>query len=657
MSGIEYVPPPNSLLFPMTPEQSSITVASALLEKTSPKNFIQVGSFLQRNLIGMIIASTCINLGLTGAATWSVWDTSQKLAANVAKQDRQQDLSSKLTYLDEVLTMSARMFSSTGESIWNRRYNDNAPEIDKVLAELTKDADPSQQLDVANKQLLAIEDSAFKLAKQAKLKEATALLSSPAYQRNKEIYAAEVAATISKIRSVAEDGVVKNRQALSDAILLALISLGLLVATGSLVVVTVRSYILDREKSQKSLQAFQADLVGLNDELKQEAQQRIVQQDQIVQESEVLQADIGHILDVVSLIEDGNLTAQAEVNDRATGLISDTLNRLVESLHDVITIVVSSADRVAGSAGGLEQLALETANQAQNQTESIQQIESLIAKVNSLTADSYTQALATTDAVQLAKAAVGNGQEEMSAMADGIESLQQGTDQIVRRVERLTEFVELAAQFSKEQKRVAALTRVLALNASLLSTRAVKEQDPTQFASLANEFETIANQVNELAGNTNNSLASLQHRTSQIQTVTSGLNQDVTDINQLVQKFTGEMNKSRQAFTNIQMVTDRVATVGEQVSSSSQDIVRAVSDTLTAIQSIGIIAQNTEQKATVTREQVQEMGTLAQNLLQRVEFFRLHETTPAVGNNFSPPADSTVVKNPEAVYALLQTHT
>jgi methyl-accepting chemotaxis protein PixJ len=624
------------------------------LNQSMPTNANRLGSFFQKHLVSTIILSTCLNLGLTGVSTWSVWNTSQQLEANVAKQDKQQDLSSKLAYWDEVLTMSARMYTSTGVTSWDKRYTDTVPVFEKVWAEFIKNIPPSRQLDTATANLFAIEDRAFKLAKQGKLKDASELLSSPKYQENKQIYAAEVATMVAKIRAGAESEVRANRQALSDAILLELISLGLLVATGSLVVLTVRSYILDREQSQQSLQAFQTDLLGLNAELKQESQLRAVQQDQIVQESNILQADIGHILDVVSFLEDGNLTVQADVNERSTGLISDTLNRLIESLHQIISVVVSSADRVVGSAGGLEQLAVETANQAQNQTRSIQQIETLIAKVNSLSADSHAQALATTDAVQLAKAAVGNGQDEMSAMADGIASLQQGTEQIVRRVERLNEFVALAAQFSKDQKRVAALTRVLALNASLLSTRAVKEQDPAQFASLAHEFETIADRVTELSEDNNQSLVSLQHRTNQIQTVTSGLNQDVADINQLVKKFTDEMGKSRQAFTNIQLVTDQVAIVGEQMSISSQDIIRAVSDTLTAIQSIGIIAQNTEQKATITREQIQSMATLAQNLLQRVEFLQLNDETPTVAEKFLPPADSTVVKNPEAVYAMLQ---
>ena len=444
-----------------------------------------------------------------------------------------------------------------------------------------------------------------------------------------------------------------SRQAKSNAILLGMLGLVLSLTTSICIVLAIRSYIRDRERDRQSLETVRANLVELTEKLQQEDRLRSEQQTQFTQENTNLQADISHILDIVNLLEDGNLTIQADVNERSTGLIGDTLNRTIESLHQVISVVVSSADRVVINAVGLEQLAVETANQAQHQTRSIQQIEMSIAQVNSLSENSYQQALATTDAVASAKAAVGNGQQEMNAMADGIASLQQGTEQIVKRVQTLNEFVELAAQFSKDRKRVAALTRVLALNASLLSTRALAERDPAQFASLAHEFKTIADRVNELAEDNNTSLADLEHRTNRIQTVTSGLDRDVADIDRLVQSFTDEMGKSRQAFTNIQLVTDRVASVGERVSSSSQEIIQVVGDTLIAIQAIATIAQNTEHKAIATQAQIQVTKRLARNLLDRVEFFQLHDRTPSEIHNFLPPADSTVVRNPEVVYDLL----
>jgi methyl-accepting chemotaxis protein PixJ len=636
-----------------TPDSSFDLVDPTQLNLGTAKPPDRLLSFLQQNLIATIVVSTCLNLGLMGISTWRIWATSQHLEATIVKQDREQDLSAKLTYLDEVLTMSARMFTNTGQSMWEKRYTENVPIYDKAFGELTKDIPPSQKFDVATKKLFEIEDAAFKLVKKSKVKEASELLLSPEYQQNKQIYATELTATIERIRIGAENEVRADKQALGDGILLELMSLGLLVVTGLFVSFVVRTYATDREQAQKSLQVFQNDLLKVNESLKQEAERRIDQQKQIISETALLHTDISQILDVVCSLEEGNLTVQAEVNERSTGLISDTLNRSIESLHRIITVVVSSADGVTNSAESLEKLALDTATQAQTQSTSIQQIENSIAQVSQLTANSLTQAMATTDAMQLAQAAVSNGQQEMNAMADGIASLEQGTEQVVQRVQSLNEFVELAAQFSKEQKRVGALTRVLALNASLLSTRAVKEQDPEQFASLANEFEAIADRVNDLASETNTSLVTLEHRTSQIQTVASGLDRDILDIRQLVQKFTGEMSKSRQAFTNIQMVTDQVAIMGQEVNASSEDIVRVVGDTLTAIKSIGIIAQSTENQATITRQQVQTMGDLARNLLQMVEFFQL-EQTPSLAHPLPLPDDSTTVTNPAAIYHLLK---
>ena len=173
----------------------------------------QIQQFIQSNLVKAIVVSTCLNLGLTGAATWSVWNTAQDLKTNVARQDSQQNLSSKLTYLDEVLTMSARMYVNTGVTSWDKRYTETVPVFDKVWAEFIRNIPPSQQLNTATANLFAIEDQAFKLAKQGKLQDAAALLSSPKYQQNKQIYAAEVATMIAKNKSAVDREVNDNQQA------------------------------------------------------------------------------------------------------------------------------------------------------------------------------------------------------------------------------------------------------------------------------------------------------------------------------------------------------------------------------------------------------------------------------------------------------------
>jgi twitching motility protein PilJ len=210
----------------------------------------------------------------------------------------------------------------------------------------------------------------------------------------------------------------------------------------------------------------------------------------------------------------------------------------------------------------------------------------------------------------------------MNTMTNKVGILQQETEQISTRVKNLTNFVELASKFSKDQKRVAALTRVLALNASMIANRASQQQDPEQFMSIAKEFETIANQVNNLAVETNENLIELQQRTDQIETVVSGLNQDTKNINEVVRDFILGIQESYQMFGQISQITQQIVEVEKEVMKSSQNITDLSANTLNSIENISKIGQNTEAEMKITLEQTNVMGTLAQNLLEITKFFR-----------------------------------
>jgi twitching motility protein PilJ len=606
---------------------------STLTREEAPTRSVltRIQSALQAHLVQTITVSLLLGVALTGTSAWNVWRIYQGLQTTVAKQFKLQEVSGEIVHLDEVLTMSARLAASTGNTKWEDRYNQYVPKLDEAIKTVLNQIPAAEQsspkeTDTANQKLVAYETKSFELVHQGRSQEALKLLLGPEYEKQKKIYSTGINGTLATVKQNVDAQIQSYRQSLLWSVIFAVGSALLLAVSWSVVLLAVKGYIRERKAAQASLLISQENLLQMNQTLEGEVEQRSAQEQQIRQESELLQADVAHILDVVLAVEEGDLTIQADVNERATGLVSDTLNRLIESLNRIISVVVSTAQQVNQSAEELEQLALETTQRTQYQTASVQEVQTLMGTVNALTENSRQQAIATDAAVQLAQSAVAAGQQEMSAMVGGIETLQQGTDQIVKRTQLLTDFVDLAAQFSKDQKRVASLTRVLALNASTLSSRALKEQDPEQFASIANEFETIARQVNDLASETNRSLVSLQQRTDQIQTVTSGLSQDVTEISHLVQDFTGGVKQSRQVFDNIQSVTEQVAQVGQQVSQSSQDIVQAVGNTLTATQEIAAVAQDTEAKANVTRTQVEAMGNLARTLLQMVEFFRISVT-------------------------------
>lgn len=377
-----------------------------------------------------------------------------------------------------------------------------------------------------------------------------------------------------------------------------------------------------------------------------QVQEQIKQTSKEQEENEVMQYDIGHILDIVCAVEEGDLTVKAEVSDRATGLVADTLNRLIEELARIMSVVLSTAEQVTQGAEQLEKLAVSTTQQVEQQANSVMEVQILMENVSKLSQDTAQQALWSDEAVQDAQSAIVQGQKQMSSMAENITVLQQGTEQIVRRTQNLTDFVTLAAQFTQDQKRVAALTRVLALNASTIATRASEQQDPEQFASVAREFATIATQVNDLAVQTNQSLVTLKQKTDQIQTVVSGVKGDIQEISGSVERFTTNVDSSRQVFENIKTVTEKVSQIGQEVTKSSVAIATVAETTLEAIHSIATAAAENERSSRYTLEQTGSMDRLARTLYSRVSFFRISEQII----DELPPSSMIPVSNPIRPY-------
>lgn len=340
-------------------------------------------------------------------------------------------------------------------------------------------------------------------------------------------------------------------------------------------------------------------------------------------QNNIFQNEISHLLDVVSELEMGDLTAKAEVSPHATGLIADTLNRLSEQLAEVLAAVLQTAQQVTVRTDRLEQLAIAVSQNAQQQEGLVVQARLGIEDVNQLAEDAAQQAIAANKAVQRVRSAVRQGEEQIIDLTASIASLQAATVQMVQRIKNLGEFVALAKQFVLDQKRLASLTQVLATNASMVATRALEQRDPEQFVSVAREFEAIASQVNALATQTNQGLIVLQQRTGSVDVVVSGIDQDVRDVNSLVSDFTNSVDSSEQTFTNIANVTEELAEIGTSVTESSRAIAEAVKFSLASMQDIEAIAERSASQAQFTRDQSGRMGMLARQLLEKVQFFRL----------------------------------
>jgi methyl-accepting chemotaxis protein PixJ len=597
-----------------------------------PSSLQKIQQFVRANLVNAIISSACLNLGLTGAATWNVWNASQNLKTTVERQTNLQELSSRMAYLDSA--MSQNMVFTPGQQLWQKRYTNNTFDIQKTTAELAKDLPASVKdvFDRANasmKQIVVMEEQIDRLVKARQLAQAAAIVSGAQYGQEKKSYVDSAQTIGTKIKENIKDQIQSQRLALDLSIALATIGLGLLAISSIGTVLAVRGYVRDRQSSQEALQASQQDTLTVNMSLEREALERELQKQSIRQENEQLQQDIGELLDVVNEIESGNLTIQARVNDRATGLVSDTINRLIESLGKTLRQVSVAANRVDDNSRTQKELAATVAQNTGKQTAEVSQMLLLTRNVRQSAQNTMQQLVVTNRSLLTLQSSVAQGQETISGLDREINVLQAGSDRIVQEIKTLGEFVGLTDRFAQDQGEIVTQTQILALNASLVAARAAEQRDPKLFASVAREFELIATQVSQLAQQTNEGLVSLEQRSSQIHRVVSSVDVDVQKLGGLVNAFTQGVKQASDVFATVQAVTAQAVESGNMVSTASQRILTAADSTTVAIESISSLSQEISHQSQDAQDLGDRLNLLSTDLLDNIQVFKLPALTVA----------------------------
>jgi methyl-accepting chemotaxis protein PixJ len=597
----------------------------------------KIRGFVRSNLVQVIIAATFLNIGLTGAATWNVWNTSEQLQENIERKDRLTELVNQVIYLDEVLTMSANMVVSTRESRWEKRYQENVLIFTKVYNDFIKNIPPAGQesklqLEKANSQLFGMEGQAFRLIQAQKISEAAAILRSEQYGKSKKSYTQSIQSLTTILKGDINSQVKRSQEILELSISLQLVSLLLSGLNGGTIIITIRSYIREQQATQAALQASQDDLQTTNNILASEVQQREQRESSTQQENDQFQQDVSELLDVVNEIEAGNLTIQAQVNDRATGLVNDTINRLIEELGKILYQVVVAARRVEANGHSQKDITTTITANIDRQTKSVGKVLRLTKAMRQSAKNTVKQLANTNQSLVVLQAAVTTGQSTITTLDQNIDTLQMGSDRIVQKIKTLGEFVGMTDQFVQDQGEIVTQTQILSLNAALVAARAAEQRDPKQFAIVAREFELIATQVSQLAQQTNEGLTSLEQSSSQIHQVVSAVNIDVQQLGGLVNSFTQGVKSTNEVFFTVQSVTEQTVQSGQTVSISSQKIVQAADVTVTDIEAIATLADQISYQSKDVQQLSDQLDLLSQDLLNNMQFFQLPQMNKPISS-------------------------
>ncbi len=141
----------------------------------------------------VIVAGVFLLLFVASCLAWSSY-RSYRLMADVNEvQVPLQKLSGRIKFLDEVLTSSALLAASTRDPRWEERYRIHDAQLAEALEEAVslapEAAVPLSAVDDANKDLVALEKTAFDLTQKGQSSNALELLTSTKYGLLKKRYA------------------------------------------------------------------------------------------------------------------------------------------------------------------------------------------------------------------------------------------------------------------------------------------------------------------------------------------------------------------------------------------------------------------------------------------------------------------------------------
>ena len=359
-------------------------------------------------------------------------------------------------------------------------------------------------------------------------------------------------------------------------------------------------------------------LVALVEDLQSEAeQQRHAAQEQVAaarRVNEANQAAILRLMNELQNLAEGDLTQQATVTEDITGAIADSVNYTMEELRNLVSQVQSATELVSKTTAVVESTSTELLASSDEQLREIretgQAVLDVAARINNVSTQAQQSAAVarqSLDAAEKGMLAVQNAIGGMNTIRDQIQDTSKRIKRLVESSQEIGEITDLIADITEQ-------TNVLALNAAIQAASA---------GEAGRGFSVVAEEVQRLA---ERSAAA----TRQIAVLIKTIQGDMQDAMAAMERSTqGVVEGARQsdetgtAFTEIDSVTRRLASLIQQIAEQTQNEAVAANGVAENIQHIFAVTGQTADGTRSTAQQVRELARVAEQLERSVARFRI----------------------------------
>jgi len=329
------------------------------------------------------------------------------------------------------------------------------------------------------------------------------------------------------------------------------------------------------------------------------------------------QDSILKLLDEMSDLAEGDLTAYASVTEDITGAIADAFNYAIDALRHLVARIDTTAESVAEAAQSSRTHAVQVSIASDRQNAEIIKAAATIQDMADSIERVSGNAAESSDVAKRSVTIANKGAHEVRETIDGLDDIRLTIQDTAKRLKRLGESSQEIGAMVGLIDDIADQTNVLALNAAIQASMA--GDSGRGFAVVADEVQRLA----ERAGQT----------TKRIEQLVKTIQADTGDaIESMEKSTTGVVSGALLAqgagtsLGEIETVSRHLAKLIESISATSREQSQRASTVAKTMSAIRTITTQTRAGANTTAESVGNLADLADALKTSVAGFRLPDS-------------------------------
>ena len=340
------------------------------------------------------------------------------------------------------------------------------------------------------------------------------------------------------------------------------------------------------------------------------------------EQNERNQHAILRLLDELSNLADGDLTVQATVTEDITGAIADSINYAIEALRELVATINDSSILVDAAAKQTEATARHLVRSSETQAKQARDASESIAHMATSIEEVSGNAERCSDVARHSVDIAHKGGEAVRRTIDGMNTIRETIQETSKRIKRLGESSQEIGNIVELIEEIAEQTNILALNASIEASRAGEG---------SRGFAVVADEVQKLAERSSNATKQIEVLVSTIQ---SDTNEAVVSMERSTTDVVGGAllaENAGAALDEIEQVSHQIASLVQNISTSSKGQTEAATDITRNMQVLREISSKTTESTTATSGAITKLSELASQLRRTVSGFALPDVSTGTG--------------------------